>query len=749
MWNFSKKILKLICLLIACLPNIPEENPKAAQHVEIPSQTARQMEKRARAFRFRILKAEKLDTHRVLAGDAPDILSLVVRGEDWSDEFVTELENEGLGSGGVELINQQPGILPWANINQITAKFDRDVNIVEENLFVQGVSLGALTADKVAEFSYDSVSNTANWTLRDPLGNDVFGIRLSDEITSQVGEPLDSPAGGFVFDSLNMLPGDIDRSGVTNIFDGLNLRPKLFLEAGQDGYDVMADIDGSGVINIFDGLLLRNALFTELPDGDLDLMGPSVSVGLVEDTSADGGNDDLITSNPVVSGVVSDPLGIHRLEVSVNSGPYQQIPISPDGTFGFTPGTLIDGDQTYDFRARDRFGNLSTVDLDFKLDTAIFISDAGLSVTSDTGVQGDNATTVGRATLVGNAEPGARVTLRETGQTVLVAGDGTFRFSSIALSLGINPFNFDVIDVAGNQTSLLANIERLDASFEDNAVLRWNREALQAIRRDATSAAEATRVTAMVHAAILDVINAIDGSTPVFVSATVNFPVSIDAAVASAAHRILLYLYPGQRSQLNAALAAAVAGIADPELTNGIQLGQGVADAIIGLRSDDGWDGFDDFVGTEGIGQWRPTGPTFALPATPHWRDLDTWLLASADQFRPDAPPSLGSVEYAAALNEVKQLGKADSSTRTTEQTEIAVFWLDGAGTVTPPGHWNQIAADAALAVGNSLADDARLFAQLNLALADSAIAAWDTKYAYSFWRPKPRFVTPAAMVML
>ena len=104
--------------------------------------------------------------------------------------------------------------------------------------------------------------------------------------------------------------------------------------------------------------------------------------------------------------------------------------------------------------------------------------------------------------------------------------------------------------------------------------------------------------------------------------------------------------------------------------------------------------------------------------------------MSSADQFRPAGPPALESQAYADALNEVKLLGSATGSTRTAEQTQIARFWADGAGTYTPPGHWNQIAEQVALAQGNSLSENARLFAQLDIALADAAIAAWNTKFA-------------------
>src|SRR5262249_48096007 len=112
------------------------------------------------------------------------------------------------------------------------------------------------------------------------------------------------------------------------------------------------------------------------------------------------------------------------------------------------------------------------------------------------------------------------------------------------------------------------------------------------------------------------------------------------------------------------------------------------------------------------------------------------FVMTSTDQFRPDGPPALDSVSYTNALSEVQSLGRAVGSSRTPEQTQIARFWADGPGTITPPGHWNQIAADIATDRGLSLADNARLLAELNFALADAAIVAWDAKYDYTFWRP-------------
>src|SRR5207237_1766873 len=112
------------------------------------------------------------------------------------------------------------------------------------------------------------------------------------------------------------------------------------------------------------------------------------------------------------------------------------------------------------------------------------------------------------------------------------------------------------------------------------------------------------------------------------------------------------------------------------------------------------------------------------------------FCIPSDSAFRPPAPPALTSADYTAAFNEVKSLGAANSTTRTAEQSQIARFWYGTAGTFTSAGYWNQIAQGVAQQRGDSLVQNARLFALLNLAQADAYFAVWDAKYTYNFWRP-------------
>jgi hypothetical protein len=271
----------------------------------------------------------------------------------------------------------------------------------------------------------------------------------------------------------------------------------------------------------------------------------------------------------------------------------------------------------------------------------------------------------------------------------------------------------------------------------EHPVLRWNQVLLETIRRDATAPPLASRNMAIVQASVADAVNAINGTPAYMVSMAAPSGASVEAAVAGAAHQALVRLYPGQQAQLDAELADALSTIPDGQSkTDGMALGQSVADAISARRQSDGWNTFVDFQPQDGPGQWRPTPPMFEDPLTPQWANLQPFVMTSPDQFRPPGPPALESSAYSAAVNEIESLGRATGSTRTPEQTHIARFWADGSGTYTPPGHWNLIAEQAALQHGNGLADDARLFAQLDFALADAAIVAWDAKFHYTFWRP-------------
>ncbi|TVQ59791.1 MAG: phosphatase PAP2 family protein [Phycisphaerales bacterium] len=271
-----------------------------------------------------------------------------------------------------------------------------------------------------------------------------------------------------------------------------------------------------------------------------------------------------------------------------------------------------------------------------------------------------------------------------------------------------------------------------------DVVTQWNTIALDAVRTTSTPPPRASRSMAMVHAAVFDAVNAIDGGyIPYHVALGAPKGASKEAAAVMAAHSVLTELFPALAGTFNAARDASLAGIADGQAKiDGMMVGASVGSSIVSWRATDGHDAVVPYTPGDQPGQWRPTPPGNAPGLLPQWGSVTPFGIKTGSQFQPDGPPDLASQAYADSLNQVKALGRIDSATRTQEQTEIALLWAAGAGTVTPPGMWNNIAQQVATGAGNTITENARLFAMLNVALADAAIAAWDCKYVDDFWRP-------------
>jgi membrane-associated phospholipid phosphatase len=269
-------------------------------------------------------------------------------------------------------------------------------------------------------------------------------------------------------------------------------------------------------------------------------------------------------------------------------------------------------------------------------------------------------------------------------------------------------------------------------------VLQWNSILLDSIRAQSTAPPYAARNMAMVHIAIFDAVNAIGGGYEGY-SSNRNAPkgASKSAAAAQAAHDTLVALFPTRKTIFDVALRSSLAKVPDgPAENKGVAIGRNAAKSILANRKADGADAVVSYSPGTDPEDWKPTPPAFAPALLPQWPDVTPFALESGDQLRPPPPPSMTSDQFTAAFNQVKEIGAADSTRRTVDQTQIALFWADGAGTVTPPGHWNLIAQDVAQARHNTLEQNARLFALLNIALADAAIVSWDAKYFYNFCRP-------------
>jgi hypothetical protein len=270
------------------------------------------------------------------------------------------------------------------------------------------------------------------------------------------------------------------------------------------------------------------------------------------------------------------------------------------------------------------------------------------------------------------------------------------------------------------------------------------------------------RALAIVHIAIFDAVNAIAGGYRGYTRlGHVTDLVSVDAAVAQAAHDTLAALFPSQAMSFDMQLAEDLSRIRDGRAKrNGVDLGGRAAAAILALRASDGSQHLEELFGTEylpaaGANKWRQD-PISDIPIAlgSRWGELVApFVLTSADQFPIPAPPAAGSPEFIAAFDEVKNYGGCGSdpaacavgfdgfvtpTIRTPEQTQIGIYWgYDGTpGLGTPPRLYNQIAVQIAEQKGSSGLELARLLALINVAMADAGLAAWKAKYDYEFARP-------------
>ena len=280
----------------------------------------------------------------------------------------------------------------------------------------------------------------------------------------------------------------------------------------------------------------------------------------------------------------------------------------------------------------------------------------------------------------------------------------------------------------------------LCGTVKADVITEWNQRAQQALLTAHTSPIASSRVLAIVHVSVFDAVNGIERRyAPIHVDFDAPPGASRRAAAVQAAYAALVKLFPSQKPDLDAARESSLASIASDDaaedsqsIVRGIEWGQKVADDILLWRSTDGFTPAPPaFLGGMGVGQWRPTPPGFLPGAGPQFAYMTPWALNSPSQFRPSGPPALTSDQYAADFNEVKEIGSISSSTRSAEQTQIAVFWNGNT-----PAYWNRIATSVAEERHTTLSENARLLALLNVAMADGVISCWDAKYTYVFWRP-------------
>jgi len=267
----------------------------------------------------------------------------------------------------------------------------------------------------------------------------------------------------------------------------------------------------------------------------------------------------------------------------------------------------------------------------------------------------------------------------------------------------------------------------------DEVVLDWSAAAHRILTQAQgyQDPLSATRSLAMMHLAMHDAVNAVDARYVSYLPIAADRTADPVVAAASAAHGVMLALYPSEQSTLDAVLAKTLldAGVGD-SVDRGRALGGLAASAIVDARANDGATSSEPYQPGTAPGRYRfQPGAEFIF--APHWRRVTPFGLQSPSDFRVGAPPALTSPTYTKALAEVKSKGRVDSTTRTQDESQYAAFWYEFSDI-----GWNRIARTVARERRQDLWRRARTFALLNVALADAYIAGWDSKIHYDFWRP-------------
>ena len=298
--------------------------------------------------------------------------------------------------------------------------------------------------------------------------------------------------------------------------------------------------------------------------------------------------------------------------------------------------------------------------------------------------------------------------------------------------------------VTSNEGSHLGNSNTVGLQ-ESNQVLEWNQIFIDTLIATNTANSSSQRLGAIVHTAIFDAFNGIERRyTPIFVHDDAPRGASRRAAVIAAAYTTLVRLFPSRVAALTASYEESLAALSDDDgdggqsRERGIAWGTEVGQRVLAWRATDGFSAsYPAFTGGLSVGQWRPTPPAFGPMSAQGLAFTTMFVLDSNTQFRPGPPRGLSSSTYADDFNAVKMLGRNTGSTRTPDQTSLAIFWEGNASV-----HWNQAANQIAWANNLSISKCNRLLAVLNIAMADTAFTTWSGKRFYGAdpnvvtWRP-------------
>ncbi len=538
--------------------------------------------------------------------------------------------------------------------------------------------------------------------------------------------------GTFLLDA--MLAGDLDGNRRVDTADSALMTATYGSSAELPAFIGEADANYDGRITAFD----RSVQIQNL--SDRALINPmTMSVRLDPPPSGYTSDGTPLTKDAStrVKGVTS-PGAVVTIDMDGDGGAEYSAVASGDGSYVLSP-AYEEGVNSLRVRATDAFGQYRSLLQRLAVDTVAPAEPVfALDPESDSAPLGDGVTTFRNVSLVGTTEPSARVELESHGLVTFADLSGNFQISGVVLAVGTNSLEVKSVDAAGNTAKFTRAIVRSSPADTAEMANAWTAAMLEAVRLAAATPPVASRAMAMVSIAMYDAVNSVNAASTAFL-AKVGSPsgASAPAAGVAAAHAVLSHLFPAQRSIFNQLYTSSLGQI-DPGQSrdDGLAVGAAVGEVIIALRLDDGSLDYVEYNPSNEVGLWRPTAPGYAVALLPNWVNVKPFAMTSGSQFRPDAPMALDSAQYAGEYEEIRAIGRADSSTRTPEQTQIARFWADGAGTYTPAGHWNAIAAQLAQAHSLTLFETLKLMAQLNVALADAAVVSWDAKYTYNQWRP-------------
>ena len=289
--------------------------------------------------------------------------------------------------------------------------------------------------------------------------------------------------------------------------------------------------------------------------------------------------------------------------------------------------------------------------------------------------------------------------------------------------------------LAGVLVSTIVRAEPLipPGDLDSDVIVSWNAIAHDiAFAEDQFLTFKGQRALAMMHLAMHDALNSI---VPIYETYAVpggHYAANAIAAAAQAAHDVLMAQYPGQQGRLAGELSRWLAQISDEAMRDrGTAIGRAAAAAVLARRNGDGWDTTGSYQFQDGPGRYQTTPPWEGFVAQPGFRLARPFVLKYPQQFRPPPPPPLRSTPYARSFREVKEYGAEDSTRRTSDQTAYAVWWMEFA-----EGSVNRLARQLASDRNLNLWSAARMFAHIGVALYDTYVATWDSKYRYDHWRP-------------